>query len=246
MRKFLIQTVNKKLIYDFTFEMNTCEEYYKWLNRPIKLKKYEGIDFDKIKRPDQYIPVGSVEFVSVYLKKFYPDAIKALEPINVPEQLFPFAGRTITNITKPEDLNIFNNTSHLYTKSMTTIKHPNNGWIDLPDFDRCKDCQVSTPIDNIISEWRVFVFNDVIMDAKNYMGDFFICPDKEIVSNMVKTYKNSPKAYTLDVAVTSKGETVVIECHRFFSCGTYGFCSGQPDIYPVMLSQEWFEMKNMR
>lgn len=129
---------------------------------------------------------------------------------------------------------------------MTTIKHPGNGWINLHEFDKCKNCQVSTPIDNIISEWRVFVFNDAIVDAKNYRGDFFVCPDEETVSNMVKAYKNSPRAYTLDVAVTNEGKTVVIECHRFFSCGTYGFGSGRPDIYPIMLSQEWFEMKNMR
>lgn len=244
MKKFLIQTINKKLIYDFTFEMNVCEEYYEWINRPIKLRKYEGIDFDKIKRPNQYVPVGSVEFVSAYLEKLYPEARKALEPLNVPEQLFPFAGRAIANITKPEDLNQFGNAVLLYRKSMTTIKDPNNGWIGLPEFDRCRDCQISTPIDDIISEWRVFVFNGEILDVRNYRGDFFVCPDEETVSNMVKVYKNSPRAYTLDVAVTSKGETVVIECHRFFLCGLYGF--SQPNVYPAMLSQEWFEMKNMR
>ena len=242
--KFLVQTINKKLIYDFTFEMNVCEEYHEWLGRPITIRNQEGVNFDKIKRPDQYVPVGSVEFVSAYLEKFYPEARKALEPLNVPEQLFPFAGRTIANITKPEDLNQFGNAELLYRKSMTTIKDPNNGWIGLPEFDRCKDCQVSTIIDDIISEWRVFVFNGEILDARNYRGDFFVCPDEETITKMVKAYKDAPKAYTLDVAVTSKGETVVIECHRFFSCGLYGF--SQPNVYPAMLSQEWFEMKNMR
>ena len=32
--------------------------------------------------------------------------------------------------------------------------------------------------------------------------------------------------------------------HRFFSCGLYGFC--EHNKYPVMLSQEWFEMKNIK
>ena len=62
---------------------------------------------------------------------------------------------------------------------------------------------------------------------------------------MVKVYDAAaPVAYTLDVAVTPEGKTVVIECHRFFSCGLYGFS----DIakYPKMLSQAWFQMKTMK
>lgn len=240
--KFLIQTVNKQITYDFIFELTICKEYFDWIGRDFKLKKHEGLNFDDIKNPDQYVPVGSVEFVSEYLRKFYPQAEKALIPINVPEQLFPFASRTIANITKPEDMNGFD--CLVYRKSLDTIKDPNNGWWGFPEYEWCKGYQVSTPIDNIVSEWRIFVFNDVIVDAKNYRGDFFVCPDEETVSNMVKAYKDAPKAYTLDVAVTSEGKTVVIECHRFFSCGLYGFC--EHDKYPVMLSQEWFEMKNMR
>ena len=32
--------------------------------------------------------------------------------------------------------------------------------------------------------------------------------------------------------------------HRFFSCGLYGFNDFYH--YPLMLSQEWFEMKNYK
>lgn len=40
---------------------------------------------------------------------------------------------------------------------------------------------------------------------------------------MIEEYKEAPIAYTLDVAITDKGDTVVLEVHDFFSCGLYGF-----------------------
>ena len=241
--KFLAQTIKKELIHDFTFELTRCEEYQKWIGNPIVIRRHEGIDFDDIHNPDNYVPVGSVEFVSAYLNKFYPDAKKALEPLNVPEVLFPFAGRDIANVKTPEDMIPFNDSALVFAKSLTKIKAHENGFFGLPDFDRCNGFQVSSPLD-FLSEWRVFVFNGVIMDCRNYQGDFFFYPDANKIRNMVSAYTNAPKTYTLDVGVTTKGETVVIECHRFFSCGLYGF--SQPNVYPMMLSQEWFEMKNMR
>ena len=61
-------------------------------------------------------------------------------------------------------------------------------------------------------------------------------------------YKKVPKAYTLDVAVIKKSEdcykTVIIEAHRFFSCGLYWFSDHA--IIPKMFSQCWNEMKRMR
>lgn len=35
----------------------------------------------------------------------------------------------------------------------------------------------------------------------------------------------------------------VVECHRFFSCGLYGF--NDPAVLPYMFSQAWFEIKNI-
>lgn len=243
--KFLLQTIDKRLVHDFTFELTRCEEYHKWIEDPITLRYHEGMNFSQIKHPDTYVPVGSVEFVSNYLKTFYPDAVKALEPLNVPEPLFAFAGRDIANVRTPEDMIPFNNSALVFMKSMDTIKDPRSGFRGLPDFESCKGFQVSKPLD-FMSEWRVFVFQDAIQDCRCYQGNHFAYPDPEKIKQMVETYmfNGSPKTYTLDVGVTTDKETVVIECHRFFSCGLYGFSN--PNIYPAMLSQEWFEMKQIR
>ena len=243
--KFLIQTINKQLVHDFTWELTRCEEYHKWIEDPITLRYHEGLDFEPIKHPDSYVPVGSVEFVSAYLNRFYPDAKEALKPLNVPECLYPYAGRTITNVTKPEDMNIFGNSALVFAKDMNQIKSPRTGFIGLPEFERVQDCQVSSVLD-FQSEWRVFVFQDALYDCRCYQGDCFNIPSKDRIYEMMNAFRNegTPVAYTLDVGVTTKGETVVIECHRFFSCGLYGF--SQQNIYPAMLSQTWYQMRNMR
>ena len=242
--KFLIQTVNKKLIHDFAFELTRCEEYHKWIEDPIAIRYHEGTDFEKIKKPDTYVPVGSVEFVAAYLRRFYPDAEKALKPLNVPECLFPYAGRTIANIRTLEDFAPFANTACVYAKSLDTIKDSRNGFIGLPTFDRLKDFQISKTLD-FMSEWRVFVFQNAIWDCRCYSGNCFAYPEKKKIMKMVDAfYDEAPKAYTLDIGVTTAGDTVVIECHRFFSCGLYGF--SEQNIYPAMLSQTWYEMKNIR
>ena len=243
--KFLIQTINKQLVHDFTWELTRCEEYHKWIEDPITLRYHEGLDFEPIKHPDTYVPVGSVEFVSAYLNRFYPDAKEALKPLNVPECLYPYAGRTITNVKTPEDFIPFCNNSLVFAKDMNKIKSERSGFIGLPTFERVKDCQVSSVVD-FVSEWRVFVFQNTIRDCRCYSGDFFNMPNKQKIQEMVNTFNipYNPVAYTLDVGVTPINETFIIECHRFFSCGLYGFSNA--NIYPAMLSQTWCQMRNMK
>lgn len=254
--KFLLQTIGKKIVHDFGFALIQSKDYTNWASNyeMMTIKKHEGLDFSDIKNPDKYIPVGSVDFVSAYLNTFYPNAKKMLEPLNVPEVLFPFAGRDIMNIRTDEDLKQLYKFDDVFAKSMSVIKHPDNGWkynpntemsklLNLDNYDNCIGFQVSTYVE-FLSEWRVFVFNGKILDCKNYLGDFFTYPNPNTITNMVREYKDAPVAYTLDVGVIPGGETVVIECHRFFSCGLYGFNDFYH--YPFMLSQEWFEMKNYK
>lgn len=254
--KFLLQTIGKKIVHDFGFALTQSMDYTNWASNceMMTIKKHEGLDFSDIKNPDKYIPVGSVDFVSAYLNTFYPNAKKMLEPLNVPEVLFPFAGRDIMNIRTNEDLKQLYKFDDVFAKSMSVIKHPDNGWkynpnnemsnlLNLDNYDNCIGFQVSSYVE-FLSEWRVFVFNGKILDCKNYLGDFFTYPNPNTIINMVREYKDAPVAYTLDVGVIPGGETVVIECHRFFSCGLYGFNDFYH--YPYMLSQEWFEMKNYK
>lgn len=84
---------------------------------------------------------------------------------------------------------------------------------------------VSDAID-IISEYRVMVSNTVIVGVQPYAGDPLVFPNVETLQNMVKEYskcEDRPLAYSLDVAITENGDTVILEVHPFASLGTYGF-----------------------
>lgn len=248
--KFLIQTIGGSIRHDFVFILKEAEHYYNWWNDdPLELKEAEIGDIANIEHPEYYIPVGTVEFVSEYLQTFFPWAKDTLRPLNVPECLFPFAGRVIENICSREDFSErFKQLDRIYVKSLDEIKDDFNGpkyartgtisdWYESKDFVHC---QVSEMID-IASEWRVIVFNGEIQHVGNYSGDCLVFPDGETIRNMVKAYgEAAPKAWTLDVAVTTDSKTVVLECHRFFSCGLYGFSDLRR--IPKMYSQTWYEM----
>ena len=94
---------------------------------------------------------------------------------------------------------------------------------------------------DILSEWRVFVYHNKIQQVCYYDGDPLVFPDGNRIQMMVDEYSrnNAPVAYTLDVYNTKNG-TFVMECHRFFSCGLYGFSDYR--ILPYMFSQAWHEM----
>lgn len=250
---FIVQTIDGMIRLDYVWVLRECKRFYGWLEKESLELLYADINCMDDLNPDDYIPVGTLEFVSKYLTTYYPEAKTALKPLNVPECLFPFAGRKIKNIFVREDFSdAFGNFAGLYVKSLDTIKSSFNGpkyvnsgtisdWYESKDF---RHCQVSEIID-IVSEWRVFVFNGEIQHIGNYSGDCMAFPDADIIKEMVRVYGDeAPKAWTLDVAVTTEGDTVVLECHRFFSCGLYGFSDYRR--IPKMYSQCWYQMINMR
>lgn len=244
---FLLQTIRHQIVHDFTFAVLRAKEFYDWARDPFDITFVEIGGIEAIREPDLYVPVGSVEFVSAYLRHHYPNADPAmLMPINVPEVLFPFAGRKIADIVHPEDVRKLAATGiqRVYRKSLLDIKDKDNGvTVFEADNPLLVMSQVSELID-IRSEWRVFVFHGQILHAACYCGEPLVFPDADAIRAMVAAYDGAPSAWTLDVAVTAAGDTVVIECHRFFSCGLYGF--NDYARLPKMLSQAWNEMKNSK
>jgi len=250
--RFLVQKINNKVVHDFSFTLERAKEYYDWRGDEklsIRYLNDPGLLGTTVRQPDNYIPVGSVDFVSAYLRQFYPMHYLGLRPLNVPECLFPYADRKIVNCNSIQDLDSLGPCSY-FVKSNARIKHPENGYAPVEaDISSFIGRQVSEviPID---SEWRVFVFHGEIRHMANYSGDCMLFPDADSVRQMVRTYGgHAPVAYTLDVGVCEgdnprkRNKTFVIECHRFFSCGLYGF--SDLAVIPKMLSQAWFEIKRL-
>lgn len=231
MANFLIQTIDGQVKHDFSFALIEAIEYQNWLNEGTHT--YELIELEDILEHDftGYIPSGTVQFVQEYLDLYHE--ITHIRPINIPNELLrdEYLKRNITY--KLKGSYIFDKDK--FVKSDTEIKGVTEITrnLDIPDDGRYL---VSDVID-IDSEWRAFVFNGKLVGLKNYLGDFTLMPDVSLVIKMIKDYKESPPAYTLDVGVNLKDETFLIEAHNFFSCGTYGFSDNR--ILPQMFASSF-------
>ena len=225
---FLIQTEDDQIVHDFSRTLIDACEYQNWFkdNNDCKYVKSNNCIFI----PDA-IPIGSVEFVEQYLKDYYKKDVK---PRNIPEELmdFCYTGRKVINGTDKDIV------GEKFVKSNDKIK----AMTDICSHSLPGNYQISDVIE-IESEWRTFVYKNEIVGLQCYSGDFLLFPDVYKIKSMIRSYKNSPIAYTLDVGIIDSyadeyiGNTVIIEVHDFFSCGFYGFDDKR--IIPQMFS-DWF------
>lgn len=71
-------------------------------------------------------------------------------------------------------------------------------------------------------EFRCYIYEGTIFGVKQYKGDPFVRPNQTVIHNMVSSYTQAPKAYTLDVGVTPEGNTILIEVNNGITSGNYG------------------------
>lgn len=98
-----------------------------------------------------------------------------------------------------------------------------------------------------VSEYRVFVLNDQILDCRRYKGNWALAPARGVVEDCVQRLKgNAPVAYCLDVGVTEYihgrkkiHNTSVVELNDGFAFGPYGLLPAQ---YACMIAARWREM----
>lgn len=97
----------------------------------------------------------------------------------------------------------------------------------------------------ILSEWRCYVYQDKVVDIRNYSGDIYQIPMKEYLDDIVNKNKGIfPNTYTIDVGILEgQKEHVVIEYNDMWAIGNYGVPN---DLYVRMLKERYFGiMKNI-
>ena len=234
---FLIQKINKRITHDFSFTLLESIRYQKWIqNNPNAINvKY----LDYIKNSDDklwnfkpfhrnYIPVGSINFVLVWMNYFN---IQLPKPKNVPEELFSYCHRHIFNGNQ-DDLKG-------HGKSFVKTNDSFKGFCEIVNDDyqlQAGNYQISELID-IESEWRCFVYNGKLVGLQNYLGTFDMFPHIENIKSMITAYRSAPIAYTLDIGIHNE-RVFPIEVHDFFSIGLYGF--SDHNILPYMFYR-WFK-----
>lgn len=225
--KFIIQKIDGDIKFDFQLELINSIDAHNFYHPDDKIQIKYGEFLEKIDNPEEFCPIGSVEYVLNFFKIHFGDE-SIPRPINVPYKLmdYTFTKRYIDNITIDDNFKETHKSFDidLYVKSNDVIKSSDNGvyrggFKNIPN----GNYQVSKLLPYFKSEFRCFVYEKELLDIRRYSGDYSILPDFDKIKGMITVYSNSPHAYTLDVGVTENGETVVIEVHDFFSCGLYGF-----------------------
>ena len=200
------------------------------------------------------IPVGTIEFVSAYLRAVH--AVYNMRPIEIPKALrLPQFLLRDYQIVKPED--IPKNTVK-FIKNASMLKQPTMicNTNDIPEDYLKRDINISigdstisehghfyqiSDALNILAEYRVIVLSNKIMGIQFYDGKCTVMPnEKDInkIQEMVLRYsqvKDCPEAYGMDVAIVKTKNTrdlALIEIGPFVAMGSYG-CRGSflPQLY---------------
>lgn len=237
---FFIQTgEDDQILFDFQLELLEQLRICKWAygeSSDVILSQ----TYNNFKIPDNTFvcPVGSIEFVDGFIKKYYKDNISVLNPpmtpINVPTQLVDkeYTKRIVKkNISVQEVLKIVeeNKDKNFYVKSSEQIKgfshliYPFNACKELSKLKNGERVDISEDLGLLSSEWRIFIYNNEILDVRRYVGLWNESIDKDFIEKAVNKWSLKPKACTLDIAKTDDGRFIVLEGHNFVSCGTYGF-----------------------
>jgi len=224
---------------DFVCAFHRAIDFERWWFNDKKIHTVHRLNHKTRRECEKnYTPVGSIDFVREHLLYHFG---KVPKPINVPEELFPYAGRYITNGTDQTHYVLSCGAVHLKSNDeikgySTVIYHQDV----VPNVVPAGNYQTSS-LEEVISEWRVFVYDNHVIDVRHYDGDWSVTPDISTIHSMIGAYKSAPKAYCLDVYINAfKQRTCAMEVNHFFSCGLYGW--DNPNAYLKMLTgwYQWF------
>lgn len=243
--KFIIQT-NQGVV-NTTEELNLINELKSGESKLVHSYILSDTSLrDDVQDIADYIPVGSIGFLEDHLKKYHN--VEKMTPIEVPKELrtYEFLRRKYFIINCLDELP---DSGYWFIKKVDRLKEFTSLGVPSIYKDSLPEGKytVSEFVD-IVSEYRVMVSNTVIVGVQHYDGEPLIFPDVNVLQSMVKAYSESkerPLAYSLDVAVTEGGATVVLEVHPFASLGTYGF-SGERLMKMYAWGYEYYKKTNKR
>lgn len=101
-------------------------------------------------------------------------------------------------------------------------------------------CYVSNVV-NFVSEWRVFVLNEKILDIKPAPSnvDHKLELDLNVIDKSVKLLGRKRIGYAVDFGLLDNGKTALIEVNDGYSLGSYGL---DKEKYFSLLSNRWIQL----
>lgn len=180
--------------------------------------------------------VGSVEFMTEVFNRVGIANVKI--PIN--------SNRTAKTITLKEALLLSKSGTKLFIKPFQIKLFTGlvlEGY-DYPDLNKLPDETLVMAYEpfthRIVSEWRIYVYNNEMRDSHCYTGDFTVGPDYEYIKGVISQNASTfPIAYTIDAGILANYETVVIEFNDMWAIGNYGVENG---LYFRVLKNRYFQI----
>jgi hypothetical protein len=192
------------------------------------------------------IPIGTIEFVSLYIKYAY--GVETMNPIEIPKYLrteeflkrkyeivtydkIPKAGEWfIKDVSRLKKFGMVLDTTYQLPKDV--FDEPKTEFDTSLRLNKNHLYQVSEVFD-IQSEYRVYVIDGKIQAISHYNGNPLILPDVNLIQKavmLIECHEKWLKSYTIDVMVGSKG-TAIVEIHNFTSVGLYSTLWGTNLLY---------------
>lgn len=224
----------------FEFEEIDEDDFLSIPKKKIKDKS----DFDS--KFEKAIPIGTIDFVSTWLKIF--QGIERENAIEIPPILrtdeflkrkysirkaseIPKSGRYF--IKDATQLKVFSYDGDLEYFLFDEIFDPPKSEMDATlHLDPTHLYQVSEIV-KILAEYRVYIISGKIVSIEFYNGEPTILPDVDLIKKanaLYSTQYDYPKSYSLDVMVTPRG-TAITEIHNFTSLGLYSTIWGTDLLY---------------
>jgi hypothetical protein len=204
------------------------------VGQDIRLTSFEEVKsgkFDLLIK--NHLFVGSVEFMTEVFKRV-GKVVSSMKPAQEVKQLW--ISDAIDRIKSGQKLFI----KPVETKLFSGMVFDKMCIGILEKFPDETEVYVTEPFSSqIVSEWRLYIQNNKVIDAKNYSGDFKITPNWIYADFILISGENFPSCFTLDIAVLQNGETTVVEYNDMWAIGNYGIDNFT---YYKLLRERYFEI----
>lgn len=214
-------------------------------NQNYRLTSFEEVSsgkFDALIKTNLF--VGSVEFMTEVFKRA-GKIVPSMKPSQSAETLW--LSKAIERVKKGEEFFI----KPVQTKLFSGMVFDLMCISTLEKYPQETEVYVSAPFwAKILSEWRFYIRNKEIIDARNYSGDFRVTPNFKFADDHVHgkwsgddftDKSNFPVCYTMDIAIlgNSINTNVIVEYNDMWAIGNYGIDNYD---YYKLLRERYFEI----
>ena len=194
-----------KALNNFPIDDN-CLSAYLGFKGKIDIIFYE--DIEEVPKSKYNIVVGYIDDLSSYMTRM---GLSPKMALNIPLELETeeFLGRVVKRMSfgelrkkefhLPSFIKPDGKSKEFIAGVIETYSTLDWGFSDIG-----ADCPVLiSEVVDFESEWRTYVVEDKIVGIKNYKGDEFLVPSKEMVLKMISAYTSAPKSYSLEVGIVT-------------------------------------------